>query len=194
MRSWSDRATGQDAGTGRQVWEYRPPGNSRICATEADAARSVMVVTRDDENRPAADKRQLCTTLAAVDMKNGREIWRPPVPAVSREKNISDHERALVTAGDGLTVLAHQGLRAIDVSTGTPRWTAAVPPNCVPAHALPAARPRVTRRLRHSLRRAAFRRAAWRVRWSRSARLGARWAASAYRRAAVVRSPSRSCR
>lgn len=40
----------------------------------------------------------------------------------------------------------------------------------------------------------ALSRAAWRVRWSRSARLGAFWAASVYSCAAVVRSPSRSWR
>ncbi|MFF1778545.1 PQQ-binding-like beta-propeller repeat protein [Streptomyces virginiae] len=140
VQSGSNAATGHDAGTGKQVWEYRPPSSSKICAAEADADHSVMVVTRDDENRPASDKRQLCTTLAGIDMKSGREIWRTPVPAVSREKRPGDHERPPVTAGGGLTVLAHQGLRAIDVRTGTPRWTAAVPPNCVPAHALPAVR------------------------------------------------------
>jgi uncharacterized protein DUF4132 len=43
-------------------------------------------------------------------------------------------------------------------------------------------------------RRPELSRAAWRVRWSRSARLGALRAASAYSRAAVARSPSRSCR
>ncbi|MEV7523870.1 PQQ-binding-like beta-propeller repeat protein [Streptomyces sp. NPDC091371] len=140
VRSGYSAATGHDAGTGKQVWEYRPPGSTKICAAGADVDRSVMVVTRDDENRPASDKRQLCTTLAAVDMKNGREIWRTSVPAASRERKLSDHERALVTAGGGLAVLIHQGLRAVDVRTGTPRWTAAVPPDCVPAHALPAVR------------------------------------------------------
>lgn len=140
VRSGSNAATGHDAGTGKQVWEYRPPGSTKICAAEADADHSVIIVTRDDENRPASDKRQLCTQLAAIDMKSGREIWRTPVPAVSREVRPSDFERPLVTAGGGLTVLAHQGLRAIDVRTGTLRWTAAVPPNCVPAHAMPAVR------------------------------------------------------
>jgi DNA-binding PadR family transcriptional regulator len=42
--------------------------------------------------------------------------------------------------------------------------------------------------------RRALSRAACRVRWSRSARSGALWAASAYSRAAVARSPSRSWR
>ncbi|MFA7768210.1 PQQ-binding-like beta-propeller repeat protein [Streptomyces sp. NRRL S-448] len=140
VRSRSYVATGHDAGTGKQVWEYWPPRNSKICATKADVDQSVMVVTRDDENRPASDEQQLCTTLAAVDMKNGREIWRTSIPALDRTRRFGNRERAQVTAGGGLTVLTHQGLRAVDVRTGTPRWTAAVPPNCVPAHALPAVR------------------------------------------------------
>ncbi|GGS31219.1 hypothetical protein Snoj_35610 [Streptomyces nojiriensis] len=140
VRSRSDAATGHDAGTGKEVWEYRPPGRSKICAAEADVEHSVMVVTRDDENRPASAARQLCTTLAALDMKNGREIWRAPVPAASGEKRLSDYKRARVTVGGGLTVLTHQGLSAVDVRTGAPRWTATVPPNCVPAHALPSVR------------------------------------------------------
>ncbi|MFG2297848.1 PQQ-binding-like beta-propeller repeat protein [Streptomyces sp. NPDC048603] len=140
VRSRLTGATGHDAGTGRQVWEYRPPGRSRTCAIGADVDRSVMVVTRDDENRPASARGQLCTTLAAVDMKSGREIWRTPVPAAPREKTLSDERRAQVTVGGGLAVLTHQGLRAVDVRTGKPRWTAAVPTDCVPAHALPAVR------------------------------------------------------
>ncbi|MFE1409722.1 PQQ-binding-like beta-propeller repeat protein [Streptomyces sp. NPDC058746] len=140
VQSGHNGATGQDAGTGRKVWEYRSPGTSKICAAEADVEHSVLVVTRDDENRPASAKWELCTTLAGVDMKSGREIWRTPVPAAPREKRPGDDKRARVAAGAGLTVLAHQELRAIDTGTGAPRWTAALPPHCVPAIARPAVR------------------------------------------------------
>lgn len=140
VQSRSGAATGYDAGTGRQVWTYRPPGGSTICAAQADLEQAVMVVTRDDEKRPASDKGQLCTTLAAVDMENGRELWRTPVPAPPREGVPGRFDPQPVTAGGGLAVLAHQGLRAVDVRTGTPRWTAAVPRGCIPAHALPAVR------------------------------------------------------
>ncbi|MFJ7158700.1 PQQ-binding-like beta-propeller repeat protein [Streptomyces sp. NPDC101118] len=140
VRSRSALVTGLDAGTGAREWEYRPPGRSRICATAADVERSVLLVTRDDENRPASAGRQLCTTLAAVDIGTGREIWRTTLPAAPREKRISDYQRARVTAGGGLTLLSHRALRAVDSRTGEVRWTAAVPPGCLPAHALPAAR------------------------------------------------------
>ncbi|MFG2296591.1 PQQ-binding-like beta-propeller repeat protein [Streptomyces sp. NPDC048603] len=140
VRSGFNGAAGQDAGTGRKVWEYRSPGSSKLCAAVADVEHSVLVVTRDDENRPASARRQLCSTLAGVDMKNGREIWRTQVPAAPREGRPVYNERVQVTAGGGLTVLTHQGLRAVDVRTGAPRWTAALPPNCVPALARPALR------------------------------------------------------
>ncbi|MER8199773.1 hypothetical protein ABTY00_38420 [Streptomyces microflavus] len=45
VRSRHNTATGHDAGSGKQVWEYRPPSDSKICAAEADVDHSVIVVT-----------------------------------------------------------------------------------------------------------------------------------------------------
>ncbi|MFJ3723866.1 PQQ-binding-like beta-propeller repeat protein [Streptomyces sp. NPDC090045] len=138
VRSRSDAVTGYDAGSGKRAWEYRPPGRSEICGAEADVDSSVLLVTRDDDTRPASSKRELCTTVAAIDLKNGREMWHAPIPA--------DDDKATrfgpnpVAAGGGLAVLADQGLRAVDVRTGEARWTAAVPENCVPGKAAPAKR------------------------------------------------------
>lgn len=141
VQSRLNAAAGFDAGSGKEVWEYRPPGNAKICAAAADVEQSVMVVTRDDENRPASDKGQLCTTLAAVDMKNGRELWRTAVPAAPpRDGRPIDSDHRPVTAGGGLAVLAHQGLRAIDIRTGTPRWAVPAPTDCIPTQAMPAVR------------------------------------------------------
>ncbi|MGW3325669.1 outer membrane protein assembly factor BamB family protein [Streptomyces virginiae] len=144
VRSRFDAATAYDARTGAQVWDHRPPGRSRICAAEADVDRSVLLVVRDDENRPASSRRELCTTVTAIDMTNGREIWRTPIPADADAGADAEtghrFERSLIAAGGGLAVIADQGLRAVDVRTGAPRWTAAVPGNCVPGKAAPAER------------------------------------------------------
>ncbi|MER5312046.1 PQQ-binding-like beta-propeller repeat protein [Streptomyces sp. NPDC002773] len=137
VRSRFDAASGYDARTGERVWDYRPPGRSQICVAEADVDSAVLLVARDDENRPAASRRELCTTVAAIDMKNGREIWRAPLPAPGDDPRF---ERRLVAAGGGLAVIADKGLRALDVRTGQSRWTAAVPANCVPGKATPAKR------------------------------------------------------
>lgn len=144
VRSRFDAATAYDARTGAQVWDLRPPGRSRICAAEADVDRSVLLVVRDDENRPASSRRELCTVVTAVDMKTGREIWRTPIPAdadADADAKVGRRfERSPVAAGGGLALVADQGLRAVDVRTGEPRWTAAVPGNCVPGKAAPADR------------------------------------------------------
>ncbi|MER5897486.1 PQQ-binding-like beta-propeller repeat protein [Streptomyces sp. NPDC001876] len=137
VRSRSDMVSGYDAGTGKRAWEYRPPGRSQICAAEADLDSSVLLVTRDDETRPASSKRELCTAVAAIDMKNGREIWRAPIPAAD---STGGFEPDPVAAGGGFAVLADKGLRAVDIRTGASRWTAAVPKNCVPGEAAPAKR------------------------------------------------------
>ncbi|MEU8620210.1 PQQ-binding-like beta-propeller repeat protein [Streptomyces sp. NPDC048623] len=137
VRSRFDAVTGYDPGTGKRVWEYRPPGRSEICTAEADTDNAILLVARDDEKRPASAKRELCTTAAAIDMKNGREIWHVPIPADSDNGRL---HQAPVTAGGGLAVLADKGLRAVDVRTGRSRWTAAVPKNCVPGEAAPAER------------------------------------------------------
>ncbi|WCD90917.1 Outer membrane protein assembly factor BamB [Streptomyces xanthophaeus] len=137
VRSRSDAVTGYDAGTGKRTWGYRPPGRSEICAAEADLDSSVLLVTRDDETRPASSKRELCTTATAIDMKNGREIWRAPIPAVEGGNGFEPNP---VAAGGGFAVLADKGLRAVDVRTGASRWTAAVPANCVPGKVAPAKR------------------------------------------------------
>ncbi|WP_418960519.1 PQQ-binding-like beta-propeller repeat protein [Streptomyces tritici] len=137
VRSRFDAASGYDARTGKRVWDYRPPGRSQICVAEADVENSVLLVARDDENRPAAARRELCTTVAAIDMKNGREIWRAPLPVNADDSGL---DRRPVAAGGGLAVIADKGLRAVDLRTGKTRWTAAVPQNCVPGEAAPAER------------------------------------------------------
>ncbi|MEU8778686.1 PQQ-binding-like beta-propeller repeat protein [Streptomyces sp. NPDC048606] len=136
VRSRFDAATGYDAGTGKQVWEYRPPGRSEICTAEADVDHSVLLITRDDDTRPASARRELCTAVAAIDLKNGRELWRAPIP----ESGKGRFEPDPLAAGGGLAVLADQGLRAVDVRTGASRWTAAVPKHCLPGKAAPATR------------------------------------------------------
>ncbi|MFF5488298.1 PQQ-binding-like beta-propeller repeat protein [Streptomyces virginiae] len=140
VRSRFDAATAYDARTGEQVWDHRPPGRSRICAAEADVDRSVLLVVRDDENRPASSRRETCTVVTAVDMENGREIWRTPIPTDTAAESGRRFERSLIAAGGGLALVADQGLRAVDVRTGESRWTAAVPGNCVPGKAALAER------------------------------------------------------
>ncbi|MEU8776594.1 PQQ-binding-like beta-propeller repeat protein [Streptomyces sp. NPDC048606] len=140
VRSGFNGAAGQDAGTGRRVWEYRSPGNAKLCAADADVDSAVLVVTRDDENRPPSAKKDLCTVVAGVDMRTGRELWRTSAPAAPTEVISYAFRRPAVHAGGGLAVLAHQALRAFDVRTGAPRWTAALPAGCAVAHARPAAR------------------------------------------------------
>ncbi|MFB9593733.1 outer membrane protein assembly factor BamB family protein [Streptomyces racemochromogenes] len=137
VRSRSDVVTGYDAGTGKRAWEYRPSGRSEICRAEADVDSSVLLVTRDDDTRPASSKQVLCATVAAIDLKNGREIWHAPIPADDGKIRFEPNP---VAAGGGLAVIADQELRAVDVRTGASLWTAAVPKNCVPGKAAPASR------------------------------------------------------
>ncbi|MGW9447576.1 outer membrane protein assembly factor BamB family protein [Streptomyces sp. NPDC055632] len=72
-----------------------------------------------------------------MDLKDGRELWHAPIPAADDK---SRFEPDPVAAGGGLAVLADKGLRAVDVRTGAPRWTAAVPQHCLPGRAAPAER------------------------------------------------------
>ncbi|MFF5974750.1 PQQ-binding-like beta-propeller repeat protein [Streptomyces sp. NPDC012769] len=143
VRSRFDAVTAFDAGTGERRWEYVVPGRVEICATSA-ATDSVALIglmeTQGDKG---------CATVAAIDLKNGRELWRTSrLPGVTDPKYADDD----LATGAGLAVVrdedeqwahepdrrtrpvvpADQAVRAFDLRTGAPRWKAAVPKGCLP--------------------------------------------------------------
>ncbi|MEU0275868.1 PQQ-binding-like beta-propeller repeat protein [Streptomyces sp. NPDC006307] len=125
VRSRFDAVTGFDARTGKRAWEYVPPGRSEICGGDADEAASVLVVVRDAEGR--SEKAGECATAVAIDLKDGRELWRTGIAYVAGD---ADSERETVVAAGGVAVLGERVPRAVDVRTGKVRWTAAVPKDC----------------------------------------------------------------
>ncbi|WP_407914982.1 PQQ-binding-like beta-propeller repeat protein [Kitasatospora sp. NE20-6] len=142
VRSRFDAVTAFDAGTGERRWEYAVPGRAEICAT-GNAADSVVLVGLTEGKG--------CATVAAIDLEDGRELWRTgrrPGSAAPKDGSGSD----TVAAGAGLAVVldederrdeepaegarpvipGDQALRAFDLRTGAPRWKAAVPEGCLP--------------------------------------------------------------
>ncbi|MER6995999.1 PQQ-binding-like beta-propeller repeat protein [Streptomyces sp. NPDC000410] len=141
VRSRFDAVTAFDAGTGKRRWQYAVPGRAEICATSTAAADSVALIGLMEGKG--------CATVAAIDLKDGRELWRTDRrPGSGDPKDESD----VVATGAGLAVLrdederwgeepeagappvlaGDQALRAFDLRTGAPRWKAAVPKGCLP--------------------------------------------------------------
>ncbi|WP_406062680.1 PQQ-binding-like beta-propeller repeat protein [Streptomyces sp. NBC_01077] len=150
VRSRYDAVTAFDAGSGKQRWEYVPPGREAVCAVSRRADRSVVLIARG-----AVGPGGGCATVAALDLTNGRELWHTRRTPADRTDSLTD----LVATGGGLAVLrdgyddwayrtyekrrvlpGSEALRAFDLRTGAPRWKAAVPHGCVPERVAAAER------------------------------------------------------
>ncbi|MFD7981529.1 PQQ-binding-like beta-propeller repeat protein [Streptomyces sp. NPDC059071] len=159
VRSRFDAVTGFDARTGARRWEYAVPGRAEICATSGvgggaapgDTADAVALIGLMDPGTGGRTGQagKGCATVAAIDLKTGRELWR-----TTRTPGDTDPEDAtgVLATGSGLAVLRDEdaqwdedpgrrtrpvlpgdrALRAFDPRTGAPRWKAAVPDGCVP--------------------------------------------------------------
>ncbi|MEV6330879.1 PQQ-binding-like beta-propeller repeat protein [Streptomyces sp. NPDC051909] len=150
VRSRFDAVTAFDARSGKRRWEYAVPGRAEICATSTGAADSVALIGLMEGGKG-------CATVAAIDLKNGRELWR-----TARQPGHADPRYAddVLATGAGLAVLRDEdeqwntppdrrtrpvlpgdrALRAFDLRTGVPRWKAAVPKGCLPREVAVASR------------------------------------------------------
>ncbi|WP_244315485.1 PQQ-binding-like beta-propeller repeat protein [Streptomyces albidochromogenes] len=173
VRSRYDAVTAFDAGTGKGRWEYAPPGQERICAVSRQTAGSVVLIARGSMTDAG------CSIVAALDLTTGRERWHTPRTPGDLTETFTD----MVAVGGGIAVLRDaddmwalntrpavsgtKALRAFDVRTGAPRWTAAIPEGCVPEQVAAGERQvvAVLACARTELRLAAFDPADGRQRW-----------------------------
>ncbi|MFF8829488.1 PQQ-binding-like beta-propeller repeat protein [Streptomyces sp. NPDC015131] len=136
-------AEGQD---GRTLWEFVPPGRTRICGSARKADDSVLLVAYGEEGGERgepAPRGKGCTTVLALDLKDGRTLW------TTRRKVATgrfDEGSPFLDTGGDLAVIGHDhrdardartadastALRAVNLRTGKPRWTAAMPAKCGP--------------------------------------------------------------
>ncbi|WP_031008544.1 PQQ-binding-like beta-propeller repeat protein [Streptomyces sp. NRRL F-5727] len=146
--------TGFDARTGERRWRYEPAGGAAICSAGRTAADGVALIAQGVPGLPgspaADDADEGCTTVVALDLTAGRELWRTTRTAADGGEIRA--ERDLVAVGGGLAVLRDEdadwqyasaldspgrldpdrALRAFDLRTGKPRWSARMPRDCVP--------------------------------------------------------------
>ncbi|MFJ5552774.1 PQQ-binding-like beta-propeller repeat protein [Streptomyces sp. NPDC093225] len=133
VRARYNAVTGFDAASGERRWEYAPPRRRDICAASetADGSRLLIAYT-EDIRKPGAG----CTTVAALDLAVGRELWHTALTPAHRDT--TDGLGALAVGGGlGVVLDASAGtgapaVRAVDLRTGSPRWRGAVPKGCVP--------------------------------------------------------------
>ncbi|WP_309053767.1 PQQ-binding-like beta-propeller repeat protein [Streptomyces sp.] len=126
VRSRFDAVTAFDARTGERRWEHAVPGRAEICAT-SDAADSVALVgpmePLEAQEAAGAGDGEGCSTVAAIDLRNGRELWRTGrLPGGGDPKDGDD----VLATGAGLAVVRDEGGQG-ERGTG-------------PAHAAPPAR------------------------------------------------------
>lgn len=122
VRSRYDAVTGFDVRSGAKRWEY-VPGRADICSVSSAVDGSVALLVH---GLPGEG----CATVAALDLTNGRELWH-----TSRAAAVADTGADVVANGAGLGVFLDGGdraLRAVDLRSGGPRWTAAAPKGCIP--------------------------------------------------------------
>ncbi|MFF7811386.1 PQQ-binding-like beta-propeller repeat protein [Streptomyces roseolus] len=151
VHSRADGVSGFDARTGERRWRYRPGGAAAICSAGRTAADGVAVIAQGTPGLPGAGGGgRGCDTVVALDLTTGRELWRTSRTPADDEIR-AEHD--LVAAGGGLAVLRDEdadwrhassasddpgrldpdrALRAFDLRTGRPRWSARMPRGCVP--------------------------------------------------------------
>ncbi|GGT84214.1 outer membrane protein assembly factor BamB family protein [Streptomyces lateritius] len=129
VRSRYDTVTAFDTGTGKGRWEYAPPGQEHVCAVSRSTAGAVVPIARGSMGADAG-----CSTVAALDLTNGRELWHTPRTPAEQSETFTD----LVAVGGGIAVLRDaddrwlldtyrptasgtEALRAFDLRTGAPR-------------------------------------------------------------------------
>ncbi|MEU3913029.1 PQQ-binding-like beta-propeller repeat protein [Streptomyces sp. NPDC029721] len=135
-----------DGQNGRKLWEYVPPGRAQICGSARHADASVLLVAYGEEGGGASEpapQGKGCATVLALDVKDGRQLWTAQRTVTTGR--LGQGARFL-DAGRDLALVAHDhrdalgartkdeptSLRALDLRTGKPRWTAALPDRCGP--------------------------------------------------------------
>ncbi|MEV3991136.1 PQQ-binding-like beta-propeller repeat protein [Streptomyces sp. NPDC049837] len=147
VRSRFDAVTGfgiADGQDGKKLWEYVPPGRTRVCGSARHADASVLLVAYGEEGGEFSDpapRGKGCATVLALDLKDGRELWTAQRKVATGR---FDEGSQFMDAGGDIAVIAHDhrdarqartkddhtSLRAVDLRTGKPRWTAAMPDKC----------------------------------------------------------------
>ncbi|MET9674510.1 PQQ-binding-like beta-propeller repeat protein [Streptomyces sp. NPDC006482] len=125
------------AASGAKRWEYTPPRLNDICALSPTADDAVVLIAYSRRGGG-------CATIAALDLGDGRELWhaaRGPALDALADRDL-DRVReggvgGALAVADGLGFVLEAGggtpaVRALELGTGVPRWTAAVPKDCVP--------------------------------------------------------------
>ncbi|MEU2230787.1 PQQ-binding-like beta-propeller repeat protein [Streptomyces vietnamensis] len=136
VRSRFDAVTAFDARSGKRRWEYAVPGRAEVCATADTVSDSVALIALGENGKG-------CATVAAIDLKDGRELWRTgrrggggdvlatgaglAVILGADERRDGEHAE-----GTGPVLRGDRAMRAVDLRTGAPRWKAAVPRGCLP--------------------------------------------------------------
>ncbi|MFF3314691.1 PQQ-binding-like beta-propeller repeat protein [Streptomyces sp. NPDC003035] len=142
VRSRFDAVTGYGVRTGKQHWEYAPPGRSEICSTSTPDDSVLLLV--HGENVTAVES-EGCARVTALDLKTGKELWSGSRKA-SAMATAGRPASGTVAAGGGLAVVldtwtdgigkavadGRKAIRAVDLRTGERRWTATVPKDCRP--------------------------------------------------------------
>ncbi|MFD6416142.1 PQQ-binding-like beta-propeller repeat protein [Streptomyces sp. NPDC060194] len=146
--------TGDDKGG--KLWEYVPPGRDTVCdSAEHAGAKAVLVALSSGGGSDDADGGSgACSTVLALDAESGRQLWkREWEPAKDPLSDATDLSALDLDARGDLAVVAEDpfegypqdgtqeraakkdgayALRALDLRTGAPRWTAELPDRCAP--------------------------------------------------------------
>ncbi|MFF8691401.1 PQQ-binding-like beta-propeller repeat protein [Streptomyces sp. NPDC015144] len=147
VRSRFDGMTGYDVRSGAKRWEHAVPGRTEVCAVDTDTTTAVTLLA----HRAAGPVKERgngkgCGTVVAVDLADGRELWRTAGErtgggavvgvghglGVFLDSREASRDTSRDTVRDASRVARHDGgrLRAVDLRTGAARWTAALPKGC----------------------------------------------------------------
>ena len=122
--------TAYAAGDGAPMWRYEPAPDE-ICAVDQGADQGqapgtvvlLLALEEDEVDHPDRDGERVrsCDTAVAVDLSDGREIWRT---GVDRARDGIVTAAGVWTVGDLVLVRWGERLSAMDADTGETVWSA----------------------------------------------------------------------
>jgi outer membrane protein assembly factor BamB len=123
VRVRTDRLTAYAAADGRVAWTVDAPGRTAVCTMSRDVVDGVGLVGWGADN-------ERCTTVAAVDLRDGRVLWQRTRVAPQAATVVSDQ----VAVAQGVAVLVEEsGLRAVGLRDNSERWQLPPQEECVAA-------------------------------------------------------------
>lgn len=124
IRARTDRLTAYDVATGKVAWSSQVPSGAAICAMSRETWGGIGIVVHG----PPDSTEKRCTTVTALDLETGRQLWERTRRNPDPFDLVLDDEVGL--AASTAVVADAEGFVGLGARDGTEKWRRSVPAGC----------------------------------------------------------------